>query len=266
MIEEPPSLEGGFSLQAADIWSQDGMGQCTARIDFMQSWCLSQSRLIGHKCEMEHAIQLFDRLNRCAEESPEWQELYDDFVGRLVMLEAGKTAPQVGAAFPSLMLPDHKGRYVSLETLCAEGPLVISFNRGGWCPYCVHEIESWRDAEPELARAGATLVFIGGEVSGRNGGLANLMCDNAVVLNDVDHGATLGLGLAFYAGPDLIARYYECGLDLADIYGTYSGILPIPATFVVDRQGVVQFAFVDPDFRVRAEPSDVMEVVKRLTH
>lgn len=232
----------------------------------MQCWCLSRSRLLGHKCEMEHAIQLFDKLNRCAEDSPEWQELYDDFVGRLVMLEAGKTAPEVGTVFPPFALPDHQGRYRSLEDMYADGPLVISFNRGGWCPYCVHEVESWRDAVPALESAGAKLVIIAGEVSNRNDALTNLVGDKAIVLNDVDHGATLGLGLAFYAGPELIARYYECGLDLSEIYGTCSGILPIPATFVLDRQGVVQFAFVEPDFRVRAEPSDAIEVVKRLMH
>ncbi len=215
---------------------------------------------------MEQAIQLFDKLSRCAEDAPEWQELYDDFVGRLVMLETGKTAPEVGTPFPLLMLPDQKGRYHSLEALYADGPLVISFNRGGWCPYCVHELESWRDAMPELESAGGKLVVIVGEVSGRNDALADLMRDKATILSDVDHGAALGLGLAFYAGPELIARYYECGLDLSDIYGSYSGILPIPATFVVDQQGLVQFAFVDPDFRVRAEPSDVIEVVKRLAH
>jgi peroxiredoxin len=265
MVEEPVSLDGSFPLQTLDIWSQDARSQCTVRIDFMQGWSLSQSRMFGHKSKMEHAIQLFDKLSRCAEDSPEWLELYDDFVERLVMLEAGKAAPEVGTLFPSFALPDHQGRYRSLESMHADGPLVISFNRGGWCPYCVHEIESWRDAVPELAGAGAKLVIIAGEASGRNDSLVNLMCDKAIVLNDVDHGVTLGLGLAFYAGPGLIARYYECGLDLSNIYGSNSGILPIPATFVVDRQGVVRFAFVEPDFRIRAEPSDVIQVVKRLT-
>lgn len=213
---------------------------------------------------MEQAIQLFDKLSRCADDAPEWRELYDDFVGRLVMLEAGKSAPRVGERFPALMLPDHLGRHIDLEQLHADGPLVVSLNRGGWCPFCVHELEAWRDAMPQLERAGGKLVIIAGEVSGKNDTLANLMQDEATILSDVDHGAALGLGLAFHAGTELMARYLECGLDLSDIYGTSSGILPIPATFVVDVNGIVQFAFVDPDFRVRAEPADVIEVVRSL--
>jgi peroxiredoxin len=214
---------------------------------------------------MDQTIFLFEKLKRCAEDAPEWQELYDGFVDRLTMLELGKSAPQVGMAFPPLSLPDNDGRYRKIADLHSDGPLVISFNRGGWCPYCRHELESWRDAMPALAAAGGRLIVIAGEVAGRGDALAKLLDHKADILCDIDHGAALDLGLAFHAGSELLRRYIECGLDLGDIYGTQSGILPIPATFVVDSSGIVRSAFVDPDFRERAEPRDVIAIIASLT-
>jgi peroxiredoxin len=214
---------------------------------------------------MEQTVYLFEKLRRCAEDAPEWKDLYDGFVNRLTLLEMGKSAPIPGSRFPTLSLPDSAGRYRDLAKYYADGPLVISFNRGGWCPYCRHELESWRDAMPALEAAGGRLMVIAGEVAGRGDALIALFDGKVEILCDVDHGAALGLGLAFHAGSELLRRYLECGLDLGDIYGTQSGILPIPATFVVDSGGIVRYAFVDPDFRVRAEPKDVIAVVATLS-
>lgn len=213
---------------------------------------------------MDEARHLFELLRRCEEQSPEWRDLYDNFVNRLIFLETGKSAPTIGSLFPELTLPDSLGRYRDIADYCAQGPLVISFNRGSWCPFCRHELECWRDALPALNAAGGNLVVIVGEVGGRGAVLETLMNGAVDVLCDVDHGVALGLGLAFHAGTELLRRYLECGLDLADIYGTQSGILPIPATFVIDRNRIVRFAYVEPDFRRRAEPRDVIEIVASL--
>jgi peroxiredoxin len=215
---------------------------------------------------MEQAIHLFEKLSRCTEDAPEWQELYDDFTSRLNSLSVGKRAPAIGSKFPSVALPNHLGQYRDVGDLYKSGPLVISFNRGSWCPYCVHELESWRDSLAALGGVGGKLVVIAGEISGRGDALADIFNDEVEILCDVEHGAALSLGLAFHAGDELLRRYVECGLDLSDIYGTQSGILPIPATFVLDQDGIVRYAFVDPDFRVRAEPQKVIAVVEALAN
>jgi peroxiredoxin len=213
---------------------------------------------------MEQTTYLFEKLNRCADDAPEWKELYDDFTSRLNQLAVGKSAPAIGDAFPPVSLPNHLGQYRNIADLYADQPLVVSFNRGGWCPYCVHELESWRDNLPALHAAGGRLLVVAPEISGRGEALAGIVGGEAEVLCDVEHGAALDLGLAFHAGDELLRRYLECGLDLSDIYGTQSGILPIPATFVVDQAGIVRYAFVEPDFRLRAEPLDVIAVVASL--
>jgi peroxiredoxin len=213
---------------------------------------------------MNQAGHLFEKLRRCEEDAPEWKTLYDGFVERLTMLEMGKSAPVVGMPFPDLSLPNSRGQYRTIADFLAQGPLVVSFNRGSWCPYCRHELEEWRDAMPALRAAGGNLVVIVGETGGRGAVLETLMDGTAEVLCDVDHGVALGLGLAFYAGAELLRRYLDCGLDLADVYGAQSGILPIPATFVVGVDGIVRYAFVEPDFRLRAEPRAVIGVVEAL--
>lgn len=213
---------------------------------------------------MEQTRQLFEKLSRHNERASDWQDLYDDFISRLNELSVGKQAPTLGALFPSFALPNHRGKYRNISDLYESGPLVISFNRGSWCPYCIHELESWRDSLAALLGAGGKLVVIAGEIGGRGDALASIFQDEVEILCDVEHGVALGLGLAFHAGKELLQRYLEHGLDLSKIYGTQSGILPIPATFLVDQKGIVRYAFVDPDFRVRAEPEDVIAAVKAL--
>lgn len=201
----------------------------------------------------------------CTDGQPDWQVIYDDFVGKIGALHVGATAPGEGDDFPPLTLPDGMGRFRDVIAMATAGPLVISFNRGSWCRYCRGEIENWRQALPLLERAGGRLVVISAEVGGRINALADMLDGKATILCDVDHGAALGMGLAFFAGSELLRHYHACGLDLTTLYGTANGLLPIPATYVIDGDGIIHFASVDPDFRHRAAPADAIAVVRRLT-
>ncbi len=194
----------------------------------------------------------------------EWRGLYDRFVDGLRGLGVGSGAPHVGDIFPAFSLPDAGGHYRSLDGLIAEGPLVLSFNRGGWCPYCTHELRAWREVLPDLRAAGAHFAAITPEVGGRAALLGHLLDPDVDLLCDVDHGVALASGLVFHIGAELRRQYREWGLDLAEIYGSDSGLLPVPGIFVIDREGVTRFAFADPDFRNRAEPSEVIEVLRAL--
>lgn len=196
--------------------------------------------------------------------SPKWRERYDEFVTRLRALEVGARAPRVGDRFPEIVLPDHRGRYRTLNSLLDGGPLVLSFNRGGWCPYCVSELESWHVALPALKDAGGKFAVVTAELGGRSQTLADIVGPGSVALCDVDHGLALELGLAFHVGPKMLADYGEFGIDLNELYGGLAGLLPVPATFVVRSDGIIDYAFVDADFRLRAEPDDVVRTVASL--
>jgi peroxiredoxin len=214
---------------------------------------------------MSFNYTLKERLRHCLDHAPEWQPVYDDFVGSLRTRGVGRTAPAVGSRFPRFALPDFKGQYCDIGDLIADGPLVVSFNRGRWCPYCVQELESWGVAANELRHVQGRFAAITAEVDGQAEAIAAMLGQEAAVLCDIDHGVALELGLAFHCDTDLQRRYVESGLDLASIYGTTSGFLPVPATFVIDREGIVRFTFADPDFRLRAEPETVIRVVAELT-
>lgn len=203
-------------------------------------------------------------LAECREATPEWTPVYDAFVAGLRAKGVGAAAPELGEAFPAFALPDERGRFRTLDALLLDGPLVVSFNRGGWCPYCRSELSAWGERMDELEAAGGRFVAISGEVGGRAAKLHEHVGDSAVVLCDVDHGLALLMGLAFHCGDDLQKRYLACGLDLSDLYGTAGWLLPVPATFVVARDGRVAWRFADPDFRVRAEPDDVLAALRAL--
>lgn len=201
----------------------------------------------------------------CAEATTDWTPVYDAFVAKLRATGVGGGAPRPGEVFPEFALPDDRGCYRSLADLVGEGPLVLSFNRGGWCPWCRAELTGWGQRMDALGAAGGRFVSVAAEIGGRAEKLHAMIGAAAQVLCDVDHGLALTVGLAFHCDADLQRRYLACGLDLADIYGGGGWLLPVPATFVLDREGVVRFAFVDPDFRNRADPGEVIAVVRSLS-
>lgn len=189
---------------------------------------------------------------------PVWHARADRLLARLQALGCGQTAPRAGQIFPDLVLPDWQGRLTSLSQLCRDGPIVLSFHRGLWCPWCRDELESWHAARPQLREAGCGLVAVTPETNGRAAAMAHMSGPEAHVLCDVDFGASAALGLAFFLGVDLVREFGEAGLDLAAHYGAASGILPIPATFVIEVGLRVRFAHVDADFRRRADPAAVL--------
>jgi peroxiredoxin len=200
----------------------------------------------------------------CGDLTPRWTSVYDAFVAKLRTSGVGEAAPRVGDVLPNFALPDHRGRYRKFAAVVADGPIVLSFNRGGWCPYCRAELEAWRGHANDLRKAGGRFVSVAAETGGRAEQLREFIGAGAEVLVDVDHGLALALGLAFRCDAELQARYLACGLDLADIYGNGGWLLPVPATFVVDRERRVRFAFVDPDFRHRADPGEVIASLRGL--
>lgn len=213
---------------------------------------------------MDNPFHLSAALAECREATREWTPVYNAFVAKLRLGGVGDSAPGVGEVFPDFALPDERGRYRSLDHIVSDGPIVLSFNRGGWCPFCRGELSAWGERIEALHQANGRLVTVTGEVGGRAGQLHDLVGPDATILCDVDHGLALSLGLAFRCDEDLRHRYLACGLDLSEIYGGHGWLLPVPATFVIDRDRTVRFAFAEPDFRIRAEPDEVIEVIRAL--
>ena len=210
---------------------------------------------------MMHAMS---RFHPSAEPSDLWEEPINALVGQLRARKTGSNAPRVNDLFPDFMLPDSRGQHVALAGLIGHGPLVLSFLRGRWCPYCAQELKGWHDAIPRLEALGGHFVAVSAETGGRAESFRCEIAPGAQMLCDVDHGLAMLLGLAFPIGEDLHRRYVAAGLDLAAIFGNSGRILPVTATYVIDADGVVRYAFVDPDFRIRADPDVVIAAVEAL--
>lgn len=206
------------------------------------------------------------RLKSVADEigrlNPQFAEIVDRMIARLADNGVGLSAPKPGQAMPEFVLPDETGRLVTLSQLLASGPLVVSFNRGHWCPYCRLNIDALAKAQPEIAALGAQIVAISPETVRWS---AELKADaNAPfsILSDVDGGYALEVNLLFWIGDEKREALAAGGNDLARFQGNETWMLPIPATFIVDREGVVRARHVDPDYRRRMEIDDMLATLR----
>ncbi len=173
-------------------------------------------------------------------------------------------AKKAGDRAPDVNLPNAKGEMVSLESLWKKGPVIAIFYRGGWCPYCNLELRAWQTHLSELTSLGATLVAISPQTPDHSLSTAEKNELAFPVLSDSAMVAADGFGIAFTLPPELAELYSSVGHNLPELNGNGQWILPIPATFVIDQTGVIQFAHVEADYRNRAEPTEVMEVVRSL--
>lgn len=173
-------------------------------------------------------------------------------------------ALQVGAAAPELTLPDALGRAVTLSDLWRRGPLILTFYRGGWCPYCNLALRAWQRHLPDLDRLGAGLVAISPQTPDNSLSTAEKSELAFPVLSDSQLQASTAFGVAFEMSPELIELYRRAGHDLPVRNGNGRWVLPVPATYVIDSDGRIPYAHVEADHRVRAEPRDVLAAVTRL--
>jgi peroxiredoxin len=191
--------------------------------------------------------------------APEIATQTDRLVARLRAADVGARAPRPGDELPPFTLPRDDGRLVFSEDLVGPGPLVLSLNRGHWCPYCVAELESLEAIRPEIAAEGGRIVAVLPE----HPRYLRDLRDRGVrfdLLTDVDCAYALELSLAIWVGEDLFDI-----LSTAGVFGVRplnSGFLPVPATFVVGPDGRVASAWTDADFRMRPGPAEILAAVR----
>lgn len=207
---------------------------------------------------------LAERLEAYAAAGREIFPAYSDAVDRLVERihdnGGGENAPRPGEPMPAFVLPDETGRLVSLPSLLADGPLVVMFFRGHWCPYCRLSVRAAIEATDRIKSAGGRVVGIMPETQTFT---ARFKADCGVpfpLLTDLDNGYALSLNLAIWLGPDIqqLLAYH----DMARFHGNDGWVLPIPATFVVGGDGTVKARFVDPDFRRRMAIDDMIAALR----
>lgn len=211
-------------------------------------------------------LALSERLEAIARDmrtsNPEGMAVVDRFIARLEVARAGTAAPALGDCLPGFMLPDHEGRLVDLADLVGERPLILVFHRGHWCPYCRMTIATLVEAQPRLAPA--RLVAISAEMQRFTRRIRAEAGARFRFLSDMDAAYAASIGLTITIEPALREILERSGKRVPDFQGTQSWILPIPAVFVLDRQGIVRVRHVDPDYRRRMEIDDLVAAVRML--
>lgn len=172
-------------------------------------------------------------------------------------------ASKTGDTAPGFTLPDVDGEPVSLASLLEDGPVVLVWYRGGWCPYCNLTLRAFEQALPDITAAGGRLVAVSPELPDNT---AETVKENGLeftVLSDVGNIVAKQYGVVFTLTPEVHAKYDAAfGFDAHN--GESTGELPLAATYVIDRDGTIRYAFLDADYTKRAEPSAVVEALRSI--
>jgi peroxiredoxin len=173
-------------------------------------------------------------------------------------------ALRVGARAPDFSLPDAQGNVVTLASLLAQGPVVVSFYRGGWCPFCDLQLRAYQGVLEQIHDLGAELVAISPQTA--DYALSDVERKQLTfpVLTDKANALARRCGLVFSLSETLRGLQTNFWCPLPKFNGDASWELPIPGTFVLDKAGVVRLAHVDPDYMKRLEPTAIVEALRAI--
>ena len=207
---------------------------------------------------------LAERLRAVADEvarlSPEFAAIVDRMVERLKASNVGETAPRPGELMPDFLLPDEAGHLVRLADLLEQRAVVLSFHRGHWCPYCRLNADALARIAPEVDRLGGQIVAISPEKR-RYAAELNAKAPFPI-LAEVNNGYALELNLLFWVGDEKREAMRAGGFDIAPYQGNETWMLPIPATFIIGRDGMVKARYIDPDYRHRMDIDALLDALR----
>ncbi|MGF7133347.1 peroxiredoxin [Paraburkholderia sp. EB58] len=170
----------------------------------------------------------------------------------------------VGEQAPDFVLPNASGWMVSLSEVLREGHAVVVFYRGGWCPYCNIQLRAYQRLLPQLAQLGANLVAISPQLPDASLSTAQRNVLDFAVLSDAGNGVARSFGLVYSLPEELRQALRSVDKALPGINGDDSWELPVPATFVIAKDGRTVFSHVDIDYRSRCEPDVVLSALRSL--
>lgn len=198
--------------------------------------------------------------------NPEFMKGVDDIIMNAKAFHQGEKAIKIGKKAPNFKLPDPLGNPISLSNLLNEGPLIITFYRGSWCPYCNLQLRALQNKISDIKNLGATLVAISPEVPDSSITKNEISEMEFIVLSDQDAKVASQYGVAWEV-PEFLLEHMRIdrNLDLKKINNGNSSVLPIPATFLLGIDGIVKWNYVNVDYRTRSEPDEIIEALKNIS-
>jgi len=211
--------------------------------------------------------QTDEQIAKTRQAKPEFMQQLDVLLNEARAFQQGAQSIKVGEKAPDFTLPNATDNRVNLAMLLTKGPVVITFYRGSWCPYCNLQLRALQSRLSDIHELGAELVAISPEVPDNSLSQEERNILPFPVLSDQDAIIASLYGIAWEV-PDLILSHMkkDRNLQLSNINNGNGSILPLPATFIVNTTGNVVWKYVDVDYRMRAEPEDIVTELKRLAN
>ncbi len=199
---------------------------------------------------------------RTAKRAPAAQKLLDEEAKRVAQLGLVNNSLTVGHKAPTFTLTNTLGKHITSSDLLVKGPVVISFYRGAWCPYCNVELNALQKTLPQIQAAGGQLVAISPNLPDKS--LSSVEKHNLTfeVLSDVDNKVARQFGLVFSLGEDLRPMFKKVGFDVPAHDGNDTWEIPVPATYIVNSEGTIIYSFVNVDYTQRAEPEEIVQILQ----
>ncbi|WP_178984540.1 peroxiredoxin-like family protein [Winogradskyella helgolandensis] len=198
--------------------------------------------------------------------NPDFMKGVDDIIRKAKEFQQGKNAIKIGEKAPNFKLPNPQEKLISLSTFLNEGPVVITFYRGSWCPYCNLQLRALQAKLNDIKTLVATLIAISPEHPDGSLTKDEISKMDFIVLSDQDAKVASQYGVAWEV-PEFLMEHMRVdrNLDLKKINNGNDTILPIPATFIIGSDGIVKWSYVNVDYRTRSEPDEIIEALKNLS-
>jgi peroxiredoxin len=214
----------------------------------------------GSETDVRPLREIFaERLDLIAKYVPaETQAIHARAVAELKQKHLAANTLPVGAKISDFQLQDHDGKSVSSSALLANGRLALCFIRGRWCPFCVAQMEAMNLVLPDIERAGATLAAISPQTVQQSFFMRDQHTLRFPLLSDAGNKVARQFGLTYRVPDEQKAIYQRAFVNLPFVNGDDSWELPIPATYIIDRDGTVLYASASEDYTERPEPKEIV--------
>ncbi|WP_397303776.1 peroxiredoxin-like family protein [Nonlabens ulvanivorans] len=193
----------------------------------------------------------------------EKNKIYNDGIESVANSGVLENALNIGDKAPNFELKNALNQSISLYNELEKGPIVLTWYRGGWCPYCNITLHYLQEILPEFEKFNAQLIALTPELPDNSLNTAEKNNLKFNVLSDIGNTVGKAYGVVYQLTDD-VAAIYEAGFKLSEKNGDHSNELPLAATYVINQKGIIQYAFLDADYKERAEGTDILSTLKHL--
>ena len=206
--------------------------------------------------------KLKEHANGSAKRLPlESQNIMKSAIDQLVTSSILDNALKTGDTIPTISLSNHLGETIDVKDILLKNRLVLTFYRGGWCPYCNLELKALQSVLPEMEAKGAKLIAISPELPDNSMTTVEKNQLSFQVLSDINNKVAEAFNLVFTLPPDLQELYRGFNIDLDTNQGNTQQQLPIAATYIIEQDGSISYDYLAEDYKLRADPQDILKAL-----